>query len=62
MATKVTYDRSIGETLHAQLDTISLRLGEDPITIPHIPPYLDQLSRPWEPKEPPYEEDDEDEE
>ena len=59
MVTKATYDKSAGETL---LDAISLRVGADPSTVPHMPPYLDQLSRPWEPEELPYEEEDEEDE
>ena len=57
MATKTAYDRSVGETLLAQLDAISLIVGVDSTTIPHMSPYPDQLSKPWEPEEPPYEED-----
>ena len=41
MATKAAYDRSVRETLHAQLDAISLRVGVDPSTVPQMPPYLD---------------------
>ena len=59
MATKVAYDRSVEERLCAQLDVISLKVGMDPSTIPQMPPYPDQLSKPWEPDEPPYEEGDE---
>ena len=61
MTIKVAYDRSVRETLCAQLDAINLRLGLDPTTIPQMPPYPDQLSRPWEPEEPPYEDDEDDE-
>ena len=59
MATKAAYDLSVGETLLAQLDAISLRFGVDPSIVPQMPPYLDQLSRPWEPEEAPYKEEDE---
>ena len=59
MLIKADYDRSVGETLRAQLDAISRRVGLDPTTIPQMPPYLDQLSRPWEPEAPPYEDEDE---
>ena len=64
MATKATCDWSTEETLHAQLDVVSLRVGMDPTTIPQMSPYPNQLSRLWELEEPPYEdeEDDEDEE
>ena len=58
MATKATYDKSAGETLRAQLHAIILRIGMDPTTIPQ-PPYPNQLSRPWEPEEPLYDEEDE---
>ena len=47
----------------AQLDAISLRVGMDPSVVPWMPPYPKQLSQPWELEEPPYnEEDGEDEE
>ena len=59
MATKAAYDRSVGETLRAQLDAISLRFGVDPTTIPHMLPYPNQLSRPWDLEEPPYDKDEE---
>ena len=57
MATKAAYDQSVGETLRSKLDAINLRVGVDPTTIPQMPPYPDQLSRPWEPEEPPYEDE-----
>ena len=41
MVTKAAYDRSVRETLRAQLDAISLRVGVDPTTILQMPPYLD---------------------
>ena len=44
----------------AQLNTIILRDGVDPVTMPEVPPYPNQLTRPWEPEEPPYEEKKED--
>ena len=59
MATKAAYDRSVGKTLPAQLDANSLRVGVVPSAVPYMPPYLEQLRRPWEPDEPPYKEDDE---
>ena len=62
MATKAAYDQSVRETLRAQLDAISLRVGMDPTTILQMPPYPDQLSRPWEPEELLFEEDEEEEE
>ena len=62
MVTKAAYDRNVCETLHAQLDAISLRISVDPTTILQMLPYPNQLSRPWESEELPYEEDDEDEE
>ena len=62
MATKAAYDRSVGEALRAQLDTISLRVCVDSTAVPQMPPYPKQLSRPWEPKEPPYDQDKEDDE
>ena len=64
MATKAAYDHNVGEALRAQLEAISLTVGVDPSTIPQMPSYLEQLSKPWEPEEPPYDEEygDEDEE
>ena len=59
MATKAAYDRNVGEALRAQQDAISFRVYVNPSAVPQMPPYLEQLSRPSEPKEPPYEEDDE---
>ena len=41
------------------LRPLAYRVGMDPSTISQMPPYPKQLSRPWEPEEPPYEEDDE---
>ena len=60
MVAKAAYDRSVREALCSQLDTISLRVGVDPSAVPQVLPYPEQLSRPWEPEEPPYDEDDED--
>ena len=60
MATKVTYDRSVGETLRAQLDAISLRVGLDPTTIQQMSPYPNQLSQLWELEEPPYKDEEDD--
>ena len=45
----------------ACLDALILRNGVDPATIPEVPAYPENLTRPWEPKEPPYEEDDDEE-
>ena len=59
MVAKAAYDRSLGEALRAQLDAISLRVGVDPAVVPQMPPYPEQLSRPWESEEPPYDEDEE---
>ena len=59
MLTKAVYDRSVSETLSEKLDVISLRVDLDLATTPPMPPFPDQLSQRWEPKEPPYEEDDE---
>ena len=61
MMTKAAYDRSVGETLSAKLDAISLRFGLDPTTTSQMPPLPNQLSRPWEPEVLPYEDEDEDE-
>ena len=59
MLTKAAYNRSVEETLCAQLDAISLRVGLHLTTIPQMSPYPDKLSRPWEAEESPYEDDDE---
>ena len=59
MVAKVAYDRSIGEVFCPQLDAISLQVGVDPTTVPQMPPYPEQLTRPWEPEKPPYDEDEE---
>ena len=62
MATKAAYDRSVGEALRALLEAISLRVSMDSSVVPQMLPYPEQLSRPWELEEPPYEEDTEDDE
>ena len=43
----------------ACLDALILLDGVDPATMPELPTYLENLTRPWEPKEPPYEEEEE---
>ena len=60
--TKAAYEQSVGETLSAKLDAISLCIGLDPTIMPQMPPFLDQLSRPWEPEAPPYEDEAEEDE
>ena len=60
MVAKATYYRRMGEAMCPQLDAIILRDGVDPATMPEVPPYPDQLTRPWELEEPPYEEEEED--
>ena len=66
MLTKATYDQSVGGTLSAKLDAISLRVGLDPtITpqmLPQMSPFPDQLSRPWEPEALAYGDEDEEDE
>ena len=63
MAAKAAYDRSMGEAMCARLDALILRNGVDPATMPEVPAYSENLTLPWEPKEPPYdEEEDNDEE
>ena len=57
MEAKATYDLSIGEALHAQLDAISLQVGVDAVAVPQMSPFPEQLTRPWEPEEPLYEEE-----
>ena len=60
MAAEAAYDRSMGEVLRTHLDAISMQVGVDPAVVPHMPPYPEQLTRPWEPEEPPYDEEKED--
>ena len=62
MAAKAAYDRSIGEAMCARLDVLIMRNGVDPATMPEVPTYPENLTHPWEPKVPPYEEEEEDEE
>ena len=38
-----------------------MRVGVDPAVMPQMPPYPEQLNRPWELEKPPYEEEEEDE-
>ena len=59
MAAKAAYDRSMGEAMCARLDALILRNGVDPATMPEVPTYLENLTRPWKPEAPPYEEEDE---
>ena len=59
MAAKAAYDRSMGEAMCARLDALVMNSGVDPSTMPQMPTYPETLTRPWEPEEPPYEEEDE---
>ena len=54
---KAVYDHGVSETLNAKLDQISLRCVVDPSTVPHMPDFPKELSRPWEPVKPPYKEE-----
>ena len=54
---KAAYDHSVSETLNTELDQINLRCGVNPSTVPGMPDFLEELSRPWEPVEKPYEDD-----
>ena len=56
---KVAYDRTVSETLNAKLDHISLCCSVDPSTVPPMLEFPEELSRPWEPAEQPYEDDEE---
>ena len=62
MAAKAAYDCSMGEAMCARLDAIILRNGVDPVTMPEVPTYPENLTRPWEPEEPPYENKEEEDE
>ena len=59
MAAKAAYDHRMGETMCARIDALILRDGVDPTTMPEVPTYPENLTRPWEP---PYEEEDEEDE
>ena len=59
MATKAAYDRSVRKAFRTQLNSICLRVGVDLSIVPHMLTYPKQLTRAWEPKEPSYEEDEE---
>ena len=60
MVAKVAYDRSMGEAMCVCLDALILRNGVNPATMPEVPTYPENLTRPWEPEETPYEEEEED--
>ena len=62
MAAKAAYDRSMDEAMCARLDALVLNSGIDPASMPQVPTYWGNLTRPWEPEEPPYEEEEEDDE
>ena len=60
MLQKATYDQSVSETLSAKLIQISLCVSLDPIAMPPMPPFPDELTRAWTVEELPYEEEKED--
>ena len=62
MVAKAAYDHSMVETMCARLDALILRDDVDPATMPVVPTYLENLTRPWEPEEPPYEDEEDDDE
>ena len=62
MAAKSAYDHSIGEAMCARLDALILNSGVDPTLTPQVPTNPDNLTRPWEPEEPLYEDEEEDDE
>ena len=62
MVAKAVYDRSMGKAMCAQLDALILNSGVDPVSMPQVPIYPENLTHPWEPKEPPYEDEEEDDE
>ena len=49
----------MGEAMCARLDALVVNNGVDLTTMPQMPVYPENLTRPWEPKEPPYEDDEE---
>ena len=51
----------MGETMCARLDALVLNSGVDPVSLPQVPIYLENLTHPWEPEEPPYENEEEEE-
>ena len=55
MAAKAAYDRHIGEAMCVRLDAIILRNSVDLEIMPEVPPYPENLIKPWELEEPPYE-------
>ena len=59
---KAAYDRNVSEVVNAKLDQISLQCDVDPTTVPPMPAFLEELSKPWEPSEQPYDDEEEDEE
>ena len=59
MAAKAAYDHSMGEAMCAGLDALMLNNGVDPTSMPQVPTYPENLTRPWEPDEPPYEDEEE---
>ena len=60
MAAKATYDRLMGVALCTWLDAIIPQNVVDPVTMPEVSHYPEQLTKPWEPKDPPYDEEMED--
>ena len=61
MVAKATYDRSMGELMCARLDALILNNDVNPTKLPEVPTYPENLTRLWEPEEPPYEEEEEEE-
>ena len=57
MVAKAAYDRNMGEAMCACLDALILNSGVDPMSMPQVPTYPDNLTCPWELEEPPYEDD-----
>ena len=62
MAAKAAYDRRMGEAMCTRLDAFILRDYVYLATMPEVPTYPENLTRPWEPEEPPYEEEEEEDE
>ena len=57
MVAQAAYECNMGEAMCARLDALVLNSGVDPASMPQVPTYTENLTRPWEPEEPPYEEE-----
>ena len=60
MMAKAAYDRSMGEAMCARLEALVLNSGVDLASMPQVPIYPENLTRPWELEKPRYEDEEED--